>query len=249
VGVSSAEVNLCGGTEDTPIHTLLSAAPQIVKIAPGERDEMSILVEDGVYVEIAFRHGDYAYFDRTDRLITTGMAVGVVDVDAVCATFTRRTGAPATEMGEFEVRLRSDKMDSKIIRITRNYVIDRENKGAGFGRRLAWINRFGAVDYCTFPTVSRYRAGGGRTTVVTNNGLRTVGTSAGQSIDLMSEPCSPLVAEWLAGIFSSPAVWTVDKGDWERVEVKAGEVVCEASKPAVVCVTIAPSVQNVSRCF
>jgi hypothetical protein len=126
----------------------------------------------------------------------------------------------------------------------RRYILDVVSKG---GRRLAWVNRYGAIDYHTFPVAGEVRSTGGRTRIYSPGGYRTVATEAYRSETLLSEPCDAATAEWLAEIFSSPAVWTVDGSTCERVEVAGGEVACSPARPSVVSVTLSCPVKTVSR--
>jgi hypothetical protein len=250
-GVYAPITTLCAGTEAISKNTLLSAAPHTVTIAPGERDEMSVVSEARVIPVVTFKRGANSYTDNTSlgQCTAVGMSVTVIDVNHVCNLYAARTGAPASELEEFTVRLKLDQSGFQDQIVERHYVIDRSGGNTRQGRRLAWINRFGAIDYHTFPTVTGYRSSGSHTSVSTPGGLRTVATTATQSIGLSSEPCSPLETEWLAEIFSSPAVWTVRGSIREQVEVEAGEVVCDPSKPAVVSLTISPAAPPTSRKF
>jgi hypothetical protein len=206
---------------------------------------MSIISEDRVTPVITFRRGGVTHTDTSmGERNAEGILAAVVDVDAVCQAFSRQTGAAADELADFTVRLRLEQQGFVGRVLERRYIIDR---GVGGGRRLAWLNRFGAVDYHTFPIVEEFRSGGSRTRIETPAGYRTTATVAQQSVKLLSEPCDTQAAEWLSEVFSSPAVWMVDGGSCERVEVAAGEVVCSPLEPAIVSVVVSPATINVSR--
>ncbi len=117
------------------------------------------------------------------------------------------------------------------------------------GRRLAWLNRFGAGDYHTFPVVAETRVSGERTRIFTRDGYRTVATDAAASEIVLSEPCDAATAMWLAGIFSSPAVWRITGPEFERVEVSGGEVRSSPLQPQTVRVEVLPAGKSVSRKF
>lgn len=245
-GFVSNAVMLCGGTEDAGANVLLSAAPPVVRIAPGEKDEMGIISEGRVSQVITFRRGNTAYTEQTGQRNADGSLTAVVDVDDVCRIYASRTGAGADELSEFTVRLRLEQAGFEGRVVERKYVIDRSVRT---GRRLAWINRYGAVDYHTFPVAEEFRSEGSRIRVETISGYRTVATAARQSLKLLSEPCDAASAEWLSEVFSSPAVWMAGGAGLEKVEVAAGEVVCSPLQPTIVSVVISPSVPNVSRKF
>jgi hypothetical protein len=244
-GFSSAATALCGGRENAAMNVVISAAPATVKIAPGERDEVPVISDDWVLPVVTFRRGSVTYTDTSmGQRNSEGILAAVVDADAVCASYSRLTGGAAEELSEFRVRLNLEQVGYTGRVLERRYLIDRTPRG---GRRLAWVNRFGAVDYHTFPAVEEFRSHGSRTRIETPAGYRTVATVAGQSLKLLSEPCDVLTAEWLSELFSSPAVWMVDGGAWERVEVAAGEVVCSPLQPSIVSVVVSPAAVNVSR--
>lgn len=243
-GFRSDAVMLCAGTEDASANTLLSAAPRTVKIAPGEKDEIGVISGDRVVAEVTFRRGDASRTEILGQRNATGMLAVVVDADSVCRAYSLVTGGSVGEPVDFKVRLKLEQAGFEERVIEREYILDR---GVRTGRRLAWVNRYGAVDYHTFPVCEEFRSEGGRTRVETPAGYRTVATAAGRSLKLLSEPCGALTAEWLSELFSSPAVWMVDGSRFEKAEVAAGEVVCSPLQPTVVSVTVSPAVMNVSR--
>jgi hypothetical protein len=249
-GVTSSSVTLCGGTEDSPLDTLLSAAPPVVKIAPGERDEMSVLSGGIVEPVVTIQWNGATYTDSTmGQKLYSGVLTAVIDPDTVCHKLHLRTGAPLDAPDGFSVRLQLRQAGRENVVVERRYVIDRSVRGGG-ARRLAWLNRFGVVDYHTFPVAEEFSSSGERTRIVTSGGFRTVATSGVQSLRLLSEPCDEVAAEWLSEIFSSPLVWMVDGANsYERVEVAAGGVVCSPDRPTVVSVTVSPAAPPVSRKF
>jgi hypothetical protein len=245
-GFISPEAMLCAGTEDAPANTLLSAAPPVVKIAPGEKDEMGVISGGGVVVEVSFRRGEVLYVEPMGQLDAPGSLAAVIDADAVCRAYASRTGGAEDGLTGFTVRLRLRQTGMEGRLIERRYTMDRTLRT---GRRLAWVNRYGAVDYHTFPAAEEFRSGGGRSRIETPAGYRTVATRAEQSLKLLSEPCDERTAEWLSELFSSPAVWMMRGSNFEKVEVASGEVVCSPLQPTVVSVVVSPAAVNVSRKF
>jgi hypothetical protein len=242
----SDRVMLCAGSENAGANMLLSAAPPTVKIAPGEKDEMGIISKARIYYEVTFRHGEISHTEEIGQRNNAGSMAVVIDPDAVRQVYVRRTGGAPDELADFTVRLRLAQAGFEGRIIERKYIID----GSGrTGRRLAWVNRYGSVDYHTFPVCEEFRSWGSRTRIETPAGYRTVATSARQSLRLLSEPCDAATAEWLSELFSSPSVWLVDGSVAEKVEVAAGEVVCSPLQPTMVSVVISPAVANVSRKF
>jgi len=244
-GFSSAAVTLCAGVEAAPLNRLLSASPDAVTIRPGERDELPIISEDWVRPVVSFRRGGTLYTDTSiEGRNAAGIVAVVIDAGAVIASYTRLTGGAADELEEFSVRLVLEQEGYADRVLERHYTVDRESVG---GMRLAWVNRYGAVDYHTFGTVDEVRVEGSHTSIETANGMRTAATSAVRRTRLISEPCDARAAEWLAEIFSSPAVWAVEGGTIERVEAEPGETVYSTLTPSVLSFVVSPSALNVSR--
>ncbi|MDR2912059.1 MAG: hypothetical protein LBV38_01975 [Alistipes sp.] len=246
-GFRSESVMLCAGTEDAPPNTLLSAAPPTVRIALGEFDELPVTSQDTVSAVVDFSHGGTTYTDLSiGRRNAPGILSAVVDTDAISRSFSALTGVPPEELTEFTVRLQLSESGFTDRTLQRRYIVDHNTQT---GRRLAWVNRFGAVDYHTFPTADELRSGGSHATIETSSGPRTVSTASRQSARLLSGPCDVLTAEWLSEIFSSPAVWTVDGSQFEQVEVAPGETTISPTKPTTIAITLFPISPNISRKF
>jgi hypothetical protein len=237
---------LCAGSENAMANVLLSAAPRVVRIAPDEKDEMGIISESRIFCDVTFRRGEISHTEEMGQLNNAGSLTAVIDPGAVRRVYAQRTGGAPDELTDFTVRLRLAQSGFEGTVIERKYIIDGSGRA---GRRLAWVNRYGSVDYHTFPVCEEFRSGGGRTRIETPAGYRTVATTARQSLRLLSEPCDAAMAEWLSELFSSPSVWTVDGPAVEKVEVAAGEVVCSPLQPTMVSVVISPAAVNVSRKF
>ncbi len=244
-GLVSDAVYLTSGTDDAPTVTVLSASPETVKIRPGEKDEVAVITGGTMATPmITFMHDGEEYTDYSLMGISgSGMLAFVVDADDAARRFSGLTGADASEMTGFTVWLRIQVRSSEVY-ISRSYEMDRDSHG---GRRLAWINRYGAVDYYTFPYVSGGKTTGSRERIYTPAGYRTVATIAATSETLLSEASSPETVEWLSEIFSSPAVWKITGKWFERVEVADGGAEYSSGRPGTVSVTIAPAKKTVSR--
>ena len=242
---TSSAVWLTAGSDDAPVNMIISAAPSVVKIRPGESDEISVIA-DGTRMRplISFMHEGTEYTDYSiPNYSGVEMLTLVVNPDAVGRLFTEHTGADVSEMTGFTVwiRMTENWVDTFC---SRRYEIDRNGTG---GRRIAWVNRYGAVDYYTFPYVTGGSVSGSRGRIYTPDGYRTVATSAETTETLLSEPCDPESVRWLSEIFSSPAVWTIDGTDYRKVEVADGASDYSSSRPGTVSVIVGPVKKPVSR--
>lgn len=244
-GKNSKAVYLTAGSDDAPVNAIISASPGVLKIRMDETDEISAAVPLGSMKPlIKFRHEGFEYTDRSQpAYVSEEIQAFIVNVNDIGRLFTANTGAPVSQMTEFTVSLEI-RIDSSYTYSQRRYEIDRNTKT---GRRLAWINRYGAVDYYTFPYVAGGRVSGSRERIYTPDGYRTVATAAETTETLLSEPCDAASAGWLSEIFSSPAVWAIDGTHYEKVEVAAGSADYSAACPGTVAVTIGPAKKTFSR--
>lgn len=252
--MSSAVVNLTGGTVDAPQNEILSAGPSVAVIGADEKDEISVITPSRVAVEVIFTVDGTTHTDRSmGEIVSKGMITVVVDAADVVARAAAATdgigsgsgSAAAAVVTEFLVRLRLISSSGIETWLERQYVL--RSAGGRAGRRLAWVNRYGAVDYHTFPVVDSVTHTGSRTTIDTPAGVRTVATAAARTERLISEPCAAGKVEWLAEILSSPAVWSVDGSTFERVKVADGKIVTSPLKPTHVSLEITPATQTPSR--
>ncbi len=237
-GLTSNTVILSGGVEDLPIDTILSAAPDTVRIAYGEKDEISVITSRVVDPVVASVYGGEEHFDyqTLSDVISSNMITAVVDPKALCGVFANALQVELDKITEFTIQLRLTGGTEPEKILSRRYIIDYYGVG---GRRLAWVNRYGGVDYYTFPTVSKTRNTGSRTRMETTDGYKTRTTMASKHETLVSEPCDGVMVDWLAEIFSSPDVWLVKGSEYEKVEVSGGEVVSSPLQPTRVNVEIA----------
>ncbi len=267
--VGTAIVSLTGGAVDAPQNEILSDGPSVVAIAAGEKDEISVITPTRVVPEVVFSVDGVMHTDRSMAEISSkGMITVVVDAADVIARAAAAVGSGSgsgsgagagsgaaiggSPIDEFTVRLRLVSSSGIETRLERRYLLRKTSHStAGIaaisGRRVAWVNRYGAVDYYTFPVVSAVRHSGRTTTIDTPVGLRTTGTANARTQTLVSEPVDDSRAEWLAEILSSSAVWAVDGSNFERVKVSGGHVATSPMKPTHVKIDISPATTNPSR--
>lgn len=247
-GYTSPEVFLTGGTEDAVPGRILSAAPSGMKIRPGERDEISVVAAAGAAVKpfIVFTHGGAEYtVDSLQEGSGAGMHTFVVDSGEVVRMFSEKTGAGASEMKGFTAMLRVSDSGGDTY-LTRRYTFDTSPHN---GRRLAWVNRYGAIDYYTFPATAEQTASGVKERIASASGIRVVAASRGESLTLESDYETAETLCWLAEIFSSPRVWSVGGGGVAEVDVADSAAGFDPMLPGRLAVKISPVTTPVSRKF
>lgn len=247
-GLTTATVPLTCGTEDPTLRSILSAAPATVVIRPGESDEIAIVTGESYAVKpfVEFTHGGQKVtYEGLSQITTSDMVLTLVGMAKMDQLFLKMTGVSPGEFDKFTVSIRiRNNADGTETYVRRNYKVDRNSFG---GRRLAWINRYGTVDYYTFPEVRETKFGGSRTRIETPEGYRTIATDTGRTETLDSGPCDDRTAEWLSEIFSSPTVWKIVDGVCEQVEASGGTVECAPENPAKVTVKIESAERTPSR--
>jgi hypothetical protein len=240
-GVTSDVAYLTAGTVDAPTDVILSAAPDRLTIRKGEKDEITVITTGGgVTPSIIFPYGGLEYSDNIYLgNSSTGMHTFVVDEAMVASRFAGTTGLARENMREFIVMLSSGD-----IQIKRRYVVDATPHR---GRRLAWVNRYGAIDYYTFPDTDSRTLSGGRGRILSSAGWSTVATKAEDWTSLTSDYEEGATLEWLAEILSSPRVWIVEGNKSIEVDVADGSVLFDPTLPGNMTLKVRPSAVVVSR--
>lgn len=246
-GITSAVVYLTAGTENAPVGTILSAAPETLRIRPGEKDEISLITAgSAVKPLVLFAHGGTDHtVDMLAANTGSGMHTFVVDAEAVADRFAAMTGAGPRDLTGFTVMLRVS-MPGGDLYLTRRYEVCANRCD---GCRLAWVNRFGAVDYYTFPVVAERVLSGSRERIRTAEGWRAVSTAAGGWTTLVSEYEPAETLGWLAEVFSSPSVWMVAGNSATAVDVADASAGFDPLKPGTLVVKVRPMTVTVSRNF
>lgn len=226
-GYTSPIVQLGSGTEDIPTSEILSAAPSHVTVGPTDMDEVALVTTAKVIPELVMHYWGDDYVERTmSQIASTGMIAVSIDVADCIRRLKDRVRVPEERVNDFILRLRLVSGSVETV-LERHYTIDKERTG---GVRLAWVNRYGAIDFHTFPTIEAVRTDGKK-----------------QTHTLVSEVCDEGRAKWLSEIFSSPRVWRADGKTLEQVTVADGEVVASPLKPTYVSLSITPATKTPSR--
>jgi hypothetical protein len=247
-GITTPVVFLTGGTDNAPIGAIMSTAPTKLVIRPGEKDEISLISDGGVVrPTVKFTHNENEY---TDDIFLSNYGAGVhtfvVDEAVVAQKFASQTGLTADRMREFTVELRLTMPGNGYVYLWRHYVVDRTPHR---GKRLAWINRYGVVDYYTFPIIDSRTLSGGRGRILSSAGWNTVETEAEEWTLLTSDYEQAETLEWLAELLSSPRVWIVEQYGAVEVDVADSAVSFDPSLPGNMTVRVRSRAVAVSRKF
>ena len=135
----------------------------------------------------------------------------VLRTDDMAEMFAEQTGKKPEELEGFTVEIYADYVHVA----TLNYRVD---DSAG-GMRLGWLNRYGVMDYFTFPVVCSRSLAVEKSRVLSGEGYRISGMNTEESAVISSgyRPTDEIRA--LAAILSSPAVWQIEKDTLTRMDV------------------------------
>jgi hypothetical protein len=245
-GNTSPVAYLTAGIDNAPVGSILSAAPTTLTIRPCEKDEISVITGGGsVTPTITFFHNGSEY---TDDIFLSDFGAGVltfvVDQAAVAQKFSSRTGLDGQDMREFTVVLRLTLQGGQYAYVRRKYIVDTTPHR---GHRLAWINRYGAIDYYTFPDTTLRTLSGGRGRIISATGWSAISTETEDWTLLTSDYEQGSTLEWLAEILSSPRVWIIERDVATEIDVADGAVSFDPTLPGNLTVRVRPSAVSISR--
>ncbi len=200
----------CASREELSAMEILSGGPAVRVLRPGERDEMAVAAR-GVSLSgrIVFPSGG--------------------DKELGCVEVAGGIAALAVSYGDFDGSERA----SLVVECgglpiaVREYMMGDKNPD---GVRLAWLNRFGAIDAYTFNMVSQSTS--------TEGFLKKQLTTVASAIEPLA------VRVWLGEILSAPRVWAWDGVRYNPVVVSSGAVAVKGDRPCRVEVTFSPAVSE-----
>lgn len=203
---SSESVYLTASSTGVATGRLLSDMPKSRTISSGQWDELSLLSPDEMVVVTIYMHGAGcdASVELTQQTLGADIATIVVDADDIAEMFVAETGKNKELMESFTIEIDSDYAPLATVFYKMDY--------SGCGERLAWVNRYGCVDYFTFPIVSSSTLSVEKQRIATPDGYRVVGVDSRRSTVLNSGYKSCGEVDALAAILASPRVWKISRG-------------------------------------
>lgn len=194
--VSNASI-IAGGQEYAPLGRLLSNSPQVVKLAPGERDEIAFIAPAGTLsARAVMEWGESTEIVRLDDITGEG---GLYAFGVDSARIEQKWGGSLKGCTRMTVEIvgETGTMASRV------YRIGSANKSFV---RICWQNPYGQVDYYTFKLlaesveVEKNRADVGKGCLVT--GIEYSGTYT-----LVSQCETRATIKWLEEILYARQVW------------------------------------------
>jgi hypothetical protein len=235
-GVVSPTVLFAANTLPLQPSALMGPVEQWREIAPGEYDELSLLLLKGdtLRVECYRAEGEEVELPKVFVCESSGPWVLTFSAEELMEIVGIDTPGE-----EAIVRLRiGERIIGLIHYLTR--------PASGCDRRVAWIDGYGAVSYYTFRTPSTERFEVQRSVCDTLQGATTLGVSSWKQLSLSTAPLSRGEMESLQGLVASPCVWLLEGESWVPVVVLDAQCRCgspSATEPLALSLSLRPAKQ------
>jgi hypothetical protein len=229
-GERSPKVIMAAGAQGLDQGVLLSASNRRT-IALGQYDEIAFIPtspEVWVSITVVDKQGRmYAWRESPYLVDGDGVLVYGVDASQIMADAKEQVGVEAESIVRFDVTI--------LFGMTEAFTVRYDVKRTTQGVRLSWINRYGAIDSYTFPTINSAN-------IVCDREGRVTLQSAWREIALSSEIMPRKQVEWLAEVVTSPRVWMVEGGGLQECEVLSKKIeVDNVEVPCAVKIVVKPT--------
>lgn len=225
----------------SPLRLLSDSKRRV--IAPGQRDEIAFLTSAQVLVggvTVVLDGGTSTTVPIDTFSAQSGQVALVIDMDDIETTVAGLVLDTTPTINSMQAVVGF----ADGTNLTVDYTVTPRTDGV----RMAWVNRYGAADYFTFPTVRSVEKRVERSKIYSTDGFRTVSQSLASEMTLSSGLMPKVDVEWLADIITSPEVWRVEGSAFEAVDVTTTRVVTSADHaPQAVEITIRPRQYEISQ--
>lgn len=223
-GITTAIRYFAGAQNGVGESELLSLIPGERTLAPGEFDELSIAVSEGVLIaEIEVEGGRAFAFGPGMSRNLKGVVTLRVSADDIAA----RAAERGIDYGECESATVSVRHQSGMVREARYRL---RHESALGSVRLAWLNSLGGIDYHTFDILNEESVKVVREGFLSERGYDTLSVSTEKIVDITAgyHPAAMMAA--LGEIVSSRYVWMLEGGRAVKVRVVNDSVTLRADK-------------------
>lgn len=216
--IMSEHVILTAASTELSVKKLLSDITSPRTIGRGEWDELSFiapfaLIEMNITMSGALADASVTF---SGEQLGEDMITAVVCTDDIAEMFAEQTGKQPEELECFTVEITADYTHVATV----HYLVEDSDKGM----RLGWVNRYGCMDYFSFPIICSRSLSVEKSRILTEKGTRTIGISQRESSVISSgyRPSDDIRA--IAAILASPSVWQTDCGMLSRMEITTATV-------------------------
>lgn len=226
---------LTAGLETYAAQTLLSKAPAVKNISPGERDELSFITPGGQLTARLMFSGvkkDYA-FAVASAQVAEGLVSFCLDMKDMVAKLLEAGGGDVEDYHTMEVEINC--AEEAVIR--QSYRIVPAVSGSV---RMCWWNYYGQVDYYTMRSAVQKTIGVSKQRIYASDGYKTIGSAVEASWKLVSEYETEGAMEWLAEMAAAPRVWIAQDGVLKAVDVLTSRVMTRGEQLAKLILEIRP---------
>lgn len=238
----SEAVLLTAAAVETATGKLLSDIASVRSIGHGDWDELSFIAPFSIVEMNILMYGAQASanVNISEDQLGADIIAAVVCTDDIAEMFSQQTGKQPDELEEFTVEIYADYVPVTSV----NYRVE----PSANGMRLGWVNRYGCMDYFSFPVVCSRSLSVEKSRILSGEGYRTIGINAEESAVVSSgyRPKDEIRA--LAAILSSPAVWRSEQGVLDRMDITTGQVECmRYGEPTEIRITLRPAQKTAAQ--
>lgn len=225
-GQLSANAVLAAGLDTLPGGQLLSDAPQDVRIAPDEQDELAFLAPGGTL---------------TARALLAGPDAGETSVVLATARMAEGLAALRLDMPEIGIKLAASEQKQITGYHTLEVTVDNDGTplfsrryrlGTTNGKRirLCWWNRYGQIDYYTLYEPEEVRLEIEKQRIYTPEGYKTVSSAAQTLIRAATEYEPRATRRWLGETAASPRAWIASGREFVPADIVTERIVTDARR-------------------
>ena len=237
-GSTQGSTVVAAGNNPLESYTKLSASPEIIPISRSQRDELSLLVDDGLPLSVEARlHGRNG--DKTLTIIDT---TEVGELLVICLNMAQLDSklnslgyGSLSDYDDMEVALMID--TDQLFSQKYKFIPDHPNQV-----RLCWWNSFGQIDYFTWQQQTQIDLYTEKTRIYTQQGYKTIQNQSEKHLQLFSGFINSQTMDWISEILTSPRVWIDHGSNIEPVEILTDQITTFDNNLLQIDLTITPSI-------
>lgn len=211
---------VAAGNNPLDSYIKLSASPETIPISRSQRDELALLVDDGLPLSVEARlHGRNG--DKTLTIIDTqevgGLLVICLNMTQLDAKLRTLEYGTLSDFDNMEVALMID--TDQLFAQKYVFIPDQPNQ-----IRLCWWNSFGQIDYYTWRQQTQVDLYSEKNRIYTQQGYKTIQNKSEQHRHLFSGFISRKTMDWISEIITAPCVWIDHGSSIEPIEILSDQI-------------------------
>lgn len=229
---------VAAGNTSLDSYIKLSASPETIPISRSQRDELALLVDDGLPLSVEARlHGRNG--DKTLTIIDTqevgGLLVICLNMTQLDAKLRTLEYGTLSDFDNMEVALMID--TDQLFAQKYVFIPDQPNQ-----IRLCWWNSFGQIDYYTWRQQTQVDLYSEKNCIYTQQGYKTIQNKSEQHRHLFSGFISRKTMDWISEIITAPRVWIDHGSSIEPIEILSDQITTFDNNLLQIDLTITPSI-------